>query len=309
MPAACAAFSVPGRPPRRRPLSGPFDVVLRGSDRRPRCIAGGRRGHEDVASGPTPPGDLARTVIASDDQTSGVRARTARTRRPAAHRCRPALGGRCGDRGGGDRDPDRRNVRGPEMAAWPRFRRPPGLRSARDRRRVAAGPPSLPGRRPSRHPRHDAVGGRGERAGHLSRADRGFLQRGARQEEGGCDRIAGHRLRRIRVALADRPVGAPLDRVRARAGGRADVLAVRRRADPQQEPACRRAAAEPGGGAPQASQPGADEDGQGPARCGGAQHLGHQRPGEHGAAPDGPPAGTRQVGPDDHQRREQAGTG
>ena len=47
----------------------------------------------------------------------------------------------------------------------------------------------------------------------------------------------------------------------------------------------------------------------GPARRGGAQHLGDQRAGQYRAAPDGPAAGTSPRGADRHPRGEQAGAG
>ncbi len=54
---------------------------------------------------------------------------------------------------------------------------------------------------------------------------------------------------------------------------------------------------------------GTDADRAGPARRGGAQHLGHQRPGQHRAAPDGPPARPGPLRLDHHQRGQRAGPG
>ena len=221
---------------------------------------------------------------------------------------RPALGGRRRDSRSGDRSPGRRHVRQRVLATWPGRPGPgpgrnPDLHLARGGGRVAASPPPLPGRRARDHPGHDPVGGRGKRACDLSGADRGVLHRGAREEAGRRDRLAGHRLRRLRVALAGRPARPPLRRVRTRAGGGADLPAGRRRTDPQPGPAGRRTGAEPGGRAPPACQRGTHEDGAGPARCRRAQHLGHQRPGEYGPAPDGPPARARPLGADDRSTR------
>ena len=203
----------------------------------------GRRAEPDVAAGPMPRRDWRVALWPVMTRARPVRTRTARPRCRPAHRGGPAVGGRRRDSGGGDRGPGWRHLRQRVMATWPG----PGSAGTLAYVLLAVGGASLLARR--RYP----VGvlavtlattlwaSEGKRARDLSRADRGVLQRGAGEEAGRRDRLADHRLRRIRVALADRPAWPPLCRVRARAGGGADLLAGRRRADPQPEPARRRA--------------------------------------------------------------------
>ena len=111
------------------------------------------------------------------------------------------------------------------------------------------------------------------------------------------------------AAVADRHPWPRHRRVRGGAGARAAVPAGRRRGHPGPGPAVGCAGAQPPGGVAPQGRGGADADRARPARRGGPQHLGHQRPGQHGAAPDGPPARPGPHGADHHQRGQQAGPG